>query len=245
MQTIASEFNLSETTFVLPPEDAANDARVRIFTPKRELAFAGHPVIGTALALREAGKAGDDILFELAVGTLPVRVNGRRARFETRVPLSVNDGPPAEKVAAASDLGPEAVRTERHAPVTAGLGNDFVLVELSDLAALEAAKAVPSEFDGETTGLYLYVRDGSRIRARMFAPLAGIPEDPATGSAAAALAAYLGKLEGRTIKLKIVQGVEMGRPSLIETEATIENGAPVAVTVAGTAVRVAEGRLLG
>lgn len=248
-QTIAREFNFSETTFVLPPEDPAHDARVRIFTPGAEMPFAGHPTVGTALALHDLGRAGDRMTLELNVGPIPVTVSGETARFTTRVPLTRAEGPAPETVARMIGLDASAIRTDRHAPVMAGVGVPYCLAELTDAAALAAAAPDTQAFraaagDGPLRlAAYLYLRDGPRIRARMFAPLGAVTEDPATGSAAAALAAFLGHLDGRSAAFEIAQGVEMGRPSRILAEVTVENGAPVEVAISGRAVRVMEGRL--
>ncbi len=248
-QTVAREFGYSETTFVLPPDDPAHDAKVRIFTPTMELPFAGHPTVGTALALNEAGLAGDEMVLELGVGPIPVTVRDGVARFTTRVPLSISPGPDAATVAGMVGLAKASVRTDRHLPETAGVGVPFLLAQLSGDADLVAARPDLDAFrraageDGGRLGLLVYLRDGASIRARMFAPLGGIMEDPATGSAAAALTAYLGRLDERSQSFEIVQGVEMGRPSLILTEVTVEDGAPVEVAVSGRAVRIMEGRI--
>ncbi len=245
---IAREFNFSETTFVMPSDAPDCDAKVRIFTPTQELAFAGHPTVGTAVAIHALGLVGSEMTLELGVGPIAVSVEGNRARFVTKVPLSTA---PAASVAVLADclgLDEFAIRRSNHVPVEAGLGTNFTLVELSDGAALSAASPNIDGFrkaaaDPELLAIFAYVRDGGRIDARMFAPLGGIPEDPATGSAAAALAAYLGKLDGRSQSFEISQGVQMGRPSLIEAAVTVEAGTPVAVSIAGHAVKVMEGRL--
>ena len=248
-QTIAREFGYSETTFVLPPEDPAHDAKVRIFTPTMELPFAGHPTVGTALALHEAGRAGDEMVLELGVGPIPVTVRDGVARFTTRVPLSTSPGPDAAAVAGMVGLAEVAIRTDRHSPEVARVGLPFLLAELGGDADLVAAYPDLDAFrrsageEAERLGLLVYLRDGPSIRARMFAPLGGVMEDPATGSAAAALTAYLGRLDGRSQSFEIVQGVEMERPSLILTEVTVEGGAPVEIAVSGRAVRVMEGRI--
>ena len=252
LQKIAAEFNLSETTFVYPPEAPGCDRKVRIFTPKSELAFAGHPTIGTAIALNQLGLAGEAMVLELGVGPIAVTVSGNHARFVTRVPLDTGPAPDIAALAPCAGLEAGAIRTDRHAPVSAGLGTEFVLAELTDTDALARAfpdtdafrKAAPGDA-ALRLSLMLYVRDGTRIEARMFAPLSGIPEDPATGSAAAALAAYLGGLDGASQRFEISQGVAMGRPSRIDAEVTVENGTPVEVAIAGQAVRVMEGRLSG
>lgn len=248
LQRIAREFNFSETTFVFPPSDPAHTARVRIFTPTSELRFAGHPTVGTAVALHALGRGGEEMVLELGVGPISVRVADGHARFVTRVPLEQRPGPDVAQIAAAIGQDLEVVRIDRHAPVIAGLGTDFVIAELTGAEALESATPVIDRFRAfddaaGVASLLIYIRDGQSIRARMFAPTHGIPEDPATGSAAAALAAMLGALDGRSQSFDITQGVEMGRPSLIEAEVTVDNGRPVAVAIGGRAVKVMEGRL--
>ncbi len=251
LQRIAREFNYSETTFVFPAIDAACDAKVRIFTPTQEIPFAGHPTIGTTLALHALGRIGDRAVLELGVGPIPVTVSDGSAELATQVPLETWDDPPVDVVAAAIGLASDVVRTDRHEPIIASVGLPFAVAELTDRAALAASvpntdafRAFEPSWPVDTHfDLLVYVRDGQRIEARMFAPLDGIPEDPATGSAAAALTAYLGRLDGVSQGFEISQGVDMGRPSLIRTSVDVENGAPREVRVAGTAVKVMEGRL--
>ncbi len=247
---IAREFNLSETVFVLPPDDPAHAARLRIFTPAVELPFAGHPLVGTAVALADGGHEGA-MVFELAVGPIAAEASGGRGRFVTHVPLTVGRTHGSADIAACLGLAPRDICTDPHPPVEAGLGSSFVLAEIASVAALGRASPDIAAFRrlafDATAALGLaimaYVRDGDDLRARMFAPLGGVVEDPATGSAAAALAAYLAERHGRDGALRIRQGIEMGRPSLIETDVTLAGGRATAVAVAGGAVRVAEGRL--
>ena len=249
MFQIAREFNFSETTFVLPPKDPKHTAQVRIFTPGVELAFAGHPTVGTAIALAEMRGAAPDMVFELGVGPIPVRVTDNGARFVTTVPLSVGKAPSTAQLQDCIGVGPGDIRTNRHTPVCAGLGTDFTLIEMTDQAAL--AKAAPNTdafratagADADRLALFLYVRDGAKVDARMFQPLGGIPEDPATGSAAAALAGYLGQLDGASAQFEITQGVAMGRPSRIKAEVTVQDGTPVSVAISGSAVKVMQGEL--
>jgi len=245
LQKIAREFNFSETTFVYPPEDPVHTARVRIFTPTREVPFAGHPTIGTAIALADLGRPGDMIL-ELGVGPVPCRAGDGAAQFRTTRPLELLHTPEAAVVADCLGLFTDDVRTDRVPPVVASVGLPFVFAELTGLeplaravprreAFLSAAARYPLPFDFAVAA---YVRDGGDIRMRMFAPLDDIPEDPATGSAAAALGALLASEDGTAVSLDIAQGLEMGRPSRIRIEA-----GPEGVTVAGSARRVMEGRL--
>lgn len=246
LQKIAREFNFSETVFVYPPADPAHTARLRIFTPTQEVPFAGHPTIGTAIALRDLGRPAEMVL-ELGVGPIPCTVTAGRARFVTRRPLERLHDVEVGAVAAALGLADADIVTARHAPVMASVGLPFVFAELSGPDALARAAPVidafragqaryPSAFDFAAAP---YLRDGNTIRMRMFAPLDNIPEDPATGSAAAALGALLADLGGAPVTLDIAQGVEMGRPSRIRIAADRDG-----VAVEGTARRVMEGRLL-
>lgn len=246
LQQIAKEFGFSETTFVFPPTRPDTAARVRIFTPDEEIPFAGHPTIGTALALRDEGGPADMVL-DLGVGPIACRVSGARAAFTTTVSLAAWPGPPPEVIAACTGLGPSDIRSDRHPPVIASVGLGFAIAELASPEALAAARCVSDPFRayqpqwpaGSQFMLLVYIRDGDAIQSRVFAPLVGVPEDPATGSAAAALAAWLARHEGRSLSLDISQGVEMGRPSRILARADADG-----VTISGEAVRVMEGRLL-
>ena len=250
LQKIAREFNFSETTFVFPPETPGNTARVRIFTPMNEVPFAGHPTVGTAVALAGLGR-GPEMVLELGVGPIVASADGQTGRFITHVPLSRGAKPAPGDVARCLSLPEEALRTDRHVPEVAGVGLEFCLAELTspqalaacvpDIAAFRDAEAAyPGPLD---FAVMAYCRTSAEVRARMFAPLDNIPEDPATGSAAAALAAYLAELEGRDMSLSIAQGVEMGRPSRIAASAVVTGGLARSVTVSGQAVQVAEGRL--
>lgn len=260
MQRIAREFNLSETTFVLPPETAEGTARLRIFTPAAELPFAGHPTIGTAIALAERGSAfgrpvGAALVLEEGVG--PIRCTTARedglwqATFTTAVPFQRLGA--VELATAAACLGlPEArIRTAAHPPLIASKGLPFAFVELADAAALDdaapdlaafraAAPRFPAAAGHFDVAAYVRV-DPATVEMRMFAPLAGIPEDPATGSAAAALGALLCELDGAPVDLTIAQGVAMGRPSTIRVRAEIRDGLSI-VQIGGSAVRVMQGR---
>ena len=245
LQAITREFNFSEVTFVYPPQNPAHTARVRIFTPTREVPFAGHPTIGTAIALHDLGR-GSDLVLELGVGPIPCHVGETGASFTTPVPLEVIAQPAPSLVAEALGLPVAAIRTDRHAPVQASLGLAFVLLELADRAALAAAQPVieacrrgaalhPAGLD---FAIFAYVRNGEAVEARMFAPLDNMPEDPATGSASATLGAFLAQLPGGPQRLAISQGVDMGRPSQIGV--LVGAGG---VTVTGQAVKTMAGRL--
>lgn len=210
MQALAREFNLSETTFVLPPDNPQHHARVRIFTPRHELPFAGHPNVGTGFVLAGRMEAPPEhLVFEEIAGLVRVHVlrdadgaiNG--ARIAAPRALSIDIAIPTELVAACASLSPEDIATNAHTPLVASVGTPFVIAEVAsvarlsqanaDFAAFRAAAAALPEI-AERFALLLYARhdgDATRLRARMFAPLSGIVEDPATGSACAALAALL------------------------------------------------------
>jgi trans-2,3-dihydro-3-hydroxyanthranilate isomerase len=249
LQKIAREFNFSEVTFVYPPKDPAHTAKVRIFTPTMEIPFAGHPTIGTAIALRDAGHEGP-LTLELGIGPIICDFAGDSAAFTINAQLTRLATPDPALVAQALGLGTEAIDLTTHAPLQATIGLPFVLVALRSKDDLDAsapsvdhirqgAKTYPASID---FALYAYVRDGNHIDARMFAPLDNIPEDPATGSAAATLAALLTEELGQDLTLDILQGEKMGRPSNIS--ATTRHGNPVAVTIAGQAVRTMQGTLV-
>lgn len=242
LQALAREFNFSETVFLFPPE-GPGVAKVRIFTPTMEVPFAGHPVIGTAVMLAEAG-LGPDMVLELGIGPMAVRAAGGHGAFTNLTPLTRLAMPDPALVARA--LGtPEG--TLKGAPVMAGVGLPFTFTELVDRAALSDLVPDAGAFrEGNArypTGLdfaqYAYTRDNGTIHARMFAPLDNIPEDPATGSAAAALGALLCAQDGETVILTIHQGEDMGRPSRFTVEAR-----PGAVTVSGPALRIMEGKVM-
>jgi trans-2,3-dihydro-3-hydroxyanthranilate isomerase len=246
LQGIAAEFNFSEVTFVYPPVDASHTARVRIFTPTMEVPFAGHPTIGTAKALVDQGH-GPDMVLELGIGPLPCTAGPDGVRFTTQAPLKRLATPDPALVARALGLAPDRLETRQHPPTLASVGLPFTLTALktrADLAACQTdiaafrdgAKAHPQGLD---FAQFVYLREGDRVQARMFAPLDNIPEDPATGSACAALAALLCDLDGQPLSLTVQQGCDMGRPSTIHLTADGK-----AVTVTGQAVRVMEGTLL-
>jgi trans-2,3-dihydro-3-hydroxyanthranilate isomerase len=263
MQSHAAEFNLSETTFVLPPDNPQHHARVRIFTPRTELPFAGHPNVGTGYVLaRRDPNPPDHLVFEEIAGL--VRVYPQRdpagqiagARISAPRALSLDIALPIDVVAACASLREDDVLTTAHPPLVASVGTPFVIAELTSLEALSRAtpdlaafRAAADRFSDISTrfALHLYVRidgDATRLRTRMFAPLAGVLEDPATGSANAALAALLTSLapgENVDLAYDIEQGVEMGRPSRIVATARKTAEGPVTATVAGCCVPVLRG----
>ncbi|MFY0619106.1 PhzF family phenazine biosynthesis protein [Shimia sp.] len=243
LQKIAREFNFSETTFVYPAESEEHSARVRIFTPTMEIPFAGHPVIGTALALRDEGAKGP-LTFELGVGPITCQISESSAEFLTQAPLEHLADPDPTLVAEALGKTTDAIDFSVHPPCMASLGLAFTITQLKDRESLASLTPDIAAFrrgrDAHPSSLdfaqFAYVREGSQVSARMFAPLDDIPEDPATGSACATLGALLAKIESTPVTLSILQGEDMGRPSEISVVAD-SNG----VTVSGNAVRVMEG----
>jgi trans-2,3-dihydro-3-hydroxyanthranilate isomerase len=265
MQAIAADFNLSETTFVLPPDNPQNHARVRIFTPKTEMPFAGHPNVGTAFVLATmAGDPPDHYTFEEIAGLVRVHIqrdpNGVIAGARVAAPrsLSIDIAVPTDLVAACAGLTADDIATDTHTPLIASVGTPFVIAEVRSLDALARARpdlaafrrgAVAFPALAERFNLHLYVRkdgDATRLRVRMFAPLSGVLEDPATGSANAALAALLTSMapgENADLHYEIEQGLEMGRPSEIIAQARKTAEGPVSASVAGTCVAVGHGTL--
>jgi trans-2,3-dihydro-3-hydroxyanthranilate isomerase len=244
MQALARELNLAESTFVTPGS-AAGKFRVRIFTPAAELPFAGHPTVGTAVVLAHLGRAEgrEEIVLEEGVG--PVRValrEGGATFFLEGAPERRSHDVPADEIAAM--IGVEAVFGEAW---QAGFGLPFLFIPVHDAAVvgesglrLDRWNALASRFWGR--GVYVHAMNGDQVHARMFAPGLGVSEDPATGSAAAALAGSLTPTAGLERRLTIRQGVEINRPSTIETTTTFAGGAVAAVSVGGGAVVVGEGR---
>jgi trans-2,3-dihydro-3-hydroxyanthranilate isomerase len=260
MQQVAREFNFSETAFVLPPE-LGQARRVRIFTPAVEVPFAGHPNIGTAFVLATMGAFGSidgtiTITFEEKAGLVPITIRRREGRLwcELSAPerLSLGKTVAAETLASAVSLAPNDVVATTHPPRVASVGLPFLVAELEDRAALARARVNAAGFDaiaaqGITPDVHLYTRsaDDFDIRARMFAPFDGVPEDPATGSANCALAGLLshyGDGDG-TVSWRIAQGVEMGRPSVLEASAEKRDGVVVTTRIGGASVLVSEGTI--
>lgn len=259
MQSLAAELNYSETTFVLPPVDPANTARVRIFTRSHEMPFAGHPNVGTAFVLARHGRDSGGVLrFEEIAGLVTVAVDRDAAgevsgaTIAAPQPLSTGVTLAPEGIAACAGLDPADILTGRHEPVRASVGVHFVLAEVAaealaratpDLTQFRALRDATSGLEGRLS-LFLYSRDGQAIRARMFAPISGTWEDPATGSASATLATLLLSLDGGdSASFTLSQGVEMGRPSLLQLTARRgEDG--IRATVGGSCVPVFRGEAL-
>jgi trans-2,3-dihydro-3-hydroxyanthranilate isomerase len=257
MQSLAAEFNLSETTFVLPPDDPAHTARVRIFTRTTEMPFAGHPNVGTAYVLAQQNRDRNGrLLFEELAGLVEIDVERDAsgavlgATIAAPQPLSLGVEIPVEEVAACARIEPGDVIVRAHRPVQASLGNPFVLAEVTPEAL---ARAVPDitafrrGVDREPAlkgrfSLYLYAHEGKgRAQARMFAPLGGTFEDAATGSAAGPLGALLLSFsDAAERRFDIRQGVVMGRPSLLRVVAhRAADG--IRATIAGRCVPVLRG----
>jgi trans-2,3-dihydro-3-hydroxyanthranilate isomerase len=264
MQMVAAEFNLSETVFVFEPRNAINTARVRIFTPKRELPFAGHPTVGAAalIAHRRAGDllAAQDlrIVLEEPIGDVVCGARHRQgqaiaAYFELpKLPQRLDDKPPP-KTEIAAGLGLEArdIGFDAHEPSLYSAGAPYLFVPIRSLEAIgRAAPGAMAWATKDGPAAYLYTRevarDGSAYHARMFAPAWGVTEDPATGSAVAAFAGVVQIFDcpaDGEHTLTIEQGFEMGRPSLIALGLTIEAGALTAATIGGSVVIVSSGAL--
>ncbi len=267
MQAIAREFNLSETVFVFPSDLPAHTAKLRIFSPYRELPFAGHPTIGTAifLATERFGEIKSEqnamIVLEEGIGTVRCGVVLREnatgfAEFDIpQLPKPL--GPPADKadIATALDLSPHEIGFENHRPSNYSVGVPFTFVPVADLSVLAKAHPRPSLWtrgfgSGEHNRAFVYCREtkncDSGFHGRMFAIGHGVSEDPATGAAAAAFSAvvhYFDDLTDGTHLRRIEQGFEMGRPSLIDLEIDIENGELHAARIGGQAIIVARGEL--
>jgi len=269
MQCLAREMNLSETTFVLPPQAPGADFKVRIFTPAAELPFAGHPVVGTHWVLAHLGRVGlrepvTQVRFELGVGVLPADLHVTGGRVE-RVVMT-QDRPTFHAVledvtnlAAGLGLAPEAI-TETGLPVqvvSTGLPQMMVPVRsLAEVQALHPGRLNTSALDrachavGAEQCVMVFTFETERpeamVHVRMFAPLLGVPEDPATGSANGALGAYLVHhravpVTEPTVHIVSEQGAEMGRPSTLHVEVDLSGDEPVAVRVGGQVAPVAEG----
>jgi trans-2,3-dihydro-3-hydroxyanthranilate isomerase len=278
MQRIAREMNLSETVFVLPSQDERALRRLRIFTPARELPFAGHPVVGTwnmlaregIVPLPEGGSGWSHIQHELGIGVLPVdiefkesqplRVVMTQGKFEARPMISGAD----ERAFIARALGLDLSDLDESLPIqTVSTGNSMLVVPVRSLDALgrcrpESTNIVAAYQRAGATGCYAFTRetkDGSpsEAHARFFVPDMGIPEDPATGSAAGPLAAYLvhhGALDADAASVDnisrfvIEQGDFMERPSRIHAEVKGTRGAVERVRIGGPSVVVARGELM-
>ncbi len=264
MQAVAAEFNLSETVFVLPAAGPVHTAAARIFTPSRELPFAGHPTVGAAVLLgieRAAAGNGNEemvLVIEEQVGPVRCGVSLRSDRAGHAVfdlpRLPAEGSPPLVREALAGALGltPGEIGFENHRPSSFDAGLAFAFVPVRDLETIAKARVNRAAWQAAFGDLaaYLYCRDvgdtAHHFHARMFAPALGIAEDPATGSAVAALGGVIAKFDqppGGTHRYIVEQGFEMGRPSLIELEIDMDDGAVVGGRLGGEAVIVARGNI--
>jgi len=261
MQAIATEFNYAETTFVLPPWATAHTAHVRIFTPRSEIPFAGHPNVGTGVVLaREleanGGAPQGRLVFEEASGLVPIRILREGdtvigAELTAPAALALGSRVSAADSAACLSLDATDINLENHPPQVLSVGLPFLVAELTSKDALRRAK--PNALTHEhilppigTDAIFAYTLGSTpeELHARMFSPLDCIPEDPATGSAAAAAIALLATLRTEPngeIAWRIEQGIEMGRPSLLKGRTEKRDGVVTAVHIAGFAVQVMSG----
>jgi trans-2,3-dihydro-3-hydroxyanthranilate isomerase len=257
MQAVAAEFNYAETTFVLPPKDPNHTAEVRIFTPKAEMPFAGHPNVGTAFMLAHLGRVtGDRLVFEEKAGLVPLeltRTAGQvtAARLAAPRPFTMGETVEASLVAEACGLDPRDIKGT---PVVVSTGNNFLFAEVVSREALKRAAGRTDVFARHlpmerTVGIHLFVpihEDGVEIQTRMFAPLFGVPEDPATGSANVSLAGLLAHRDPRadvSLAMTIGQGFDMGRPSILQGAADKKGGTVTATYIGGRCVPMMTGTI--
>jgi len=264
MQSIAREFNLSETVFVLPPADKTHRAKLRIFTPAAELAFAGHPTVGSAVLINrmDGGSGKREIVLEEGVGPVRCMVEALdaqtgSARFAlARLPGESGPTGPVDAIAAALGLDETDIGFDGLKPGRWSAGNEFNLVPLRSLDAMRRCRANTARWSEAFLGregrasAFMFCREtverGHAFHARMFAPLGGIPEDPATGSAVAGLAGMLARftpMADGAHEFVIEQGYEMGRQSLIRLSMTMGGGQLTGAAIAGEAVVMNEGTL--
>ncbi len=264
MQRIAREMNLSETVFLAPPETREGTRRVRIYTPAVEIPFAGHPTVGTAYFLAATGAVeltGErtDIVLEENIGPVPVEIMAREGfpvstRLTTAVAPELREAPyTPDDLARMLSLPPGSVGGNDLEPEFASAGLPFLVVPLRDLEACRESRLDLQVWerllaDAWSRLVYVVTREaegeGVDLHVRMYGPGSGVPEDPATGSAAAALGGYLGKragLEDGTMSWTVEQGLEMGRPSVLQVEAVARSGAVSRVRVGGGSVMVSRG----
>jgi trans-2,3-dihydro-3-hydroxyanthranilate isomerase len=261
MQALAVEFNYIETTFVLPPQNPAHTSQVRIFTPEREVPFAGHPNIGTAfLIARERIASGDPppvhFVFEEAAGLVQIDLMHEGgavvgAELLARLPLTRGAQVDAARAAVCVGLSADDVRTDGHAPQVISVGLPFLVFELASRDALRRARPDRRAYDDVlpldgATSIYVYTRDSALdgkaepfdLQSRMFTRR--MAEDPATGSATAALTALLAELRGVDVRLRVLQGEDMGRPSTLLTRA-VHDGQTTRAYVGGRCAAMFEG----
>jgi trans-2,3-dihydro-3-hydroxyanthranilate isomerase len=266
LQRIAIEFNYSETAFVFPPDDPKHTRKVRIFTPGAEIPFAGHPTVGTAFALAALGEIPLDegharVVLEEGVGPVPVLIraeHGRPVFSQLSVATLPEAGPPPPEAARLAEL-----LSLREADLAGGssvpqaftCGLPFLFVPVRDRDAVRRARIRPDIWERELASFWspdimVFSRDperpGAHVRARVFCPGMNVPEDPATGSACAALGGYLAQRDRTAsglLRYVVEQGVEMGRPSVLELEVEKSDGKISAVRVGGRSVMVMKGTI--
>jgi trans-2,3-dihydro-3-hydroxyanthranilate isomerase len=266
LQGIAREFNLSETVFVYPPRKRGHTRRLRIFTPSEELPFAGHPTVGSAYVLAATGAirltgAETRIILEEGVGPVPVLIRGKRGKPTfaqlTVAKLPEVGPPPPGRTFLAEMLGldPAELLGGMMAPQAVSCGLRFLFVPLRDRDAVARARVKMDHWEATLKSywapqLMVFSRDpihaGADVHARVFVPGLSVPEDPATGSAAAALGGYLAARETATdarLRYQIEQGVEMGRPSYLSVEGEKAGGDVAAVRVGGACAMISEGTI--
>ncbi|MEO1242881.1 MAG: PhzF family phenazine biosynthesis protein [Pseudomonadota bacterium] len=258
MQTVTREFNLAETSFVLPPEDPANTARIRIFTPGYEMPFAGHPTVGTAIAVARARNLSGELRFELNAGLFPVTVetneDGGFSEFKNpNLPVETGAPPSTELIEAALSLPGGSIDRGAAKPRRVGAGVDYIYcrtsMETVRMAKVNSAAWEALDLDN-IVGIHLYTEGGeapdAAYHARMFAPDVGVIEDPATGSAAAALPGHIALSDNLTDGEHhwiIEQGFEMGRPSRIHARIETGGGKIQSVRIGGNAIKMQQGQI--
>ena len=265
MQRVAREFNLSETVFVMPPESPDNRASIRIFTPFKELPFAGHPTVGTAVLLAELDGLQDGeqsrLVLEEQLGNVVCEVtrgpNGTNARFGLpKLPNISALNLDMDVLAAGMGLTTDQIGLPGHEITVCEAGVPFPMIPIVDLDAIGAIEINNSELArcmsdaGQVAEIYAYTKqcvgEDAHYHARMFAPAFGIAEDPATGSAVAAFAAQIMSFDhpgdGNHVFV-IEQGFEMGRPSRITLHLNVSEGKLVDAAIEGGAIRVTEGAI--
>ena len=266
MLSVAREFNYSETTFVLPPRNPAHSRRVRIFTPASEIPFAGHPTVGTAYVLASIGEialTGDEtsIVFEEGVGPVPVLIRAKSgrpvfSRLTAAKPPEVGPAlPPRAELARILSLGDDDLLNGDMSPQIVSCGLEFAFVPVRDRDAVKRSRIRFDLWEAALAGtpganVMVFAMDaeepGHDVRARMYGPGVSVPEDPATGSACAALGGYLGARSSQrdgALRWVVEQGYEMGRPSVLEIDVEKQNGAVSAIHVGGASVLVCEGSI--
>lgn len=266
MQAIATEFNLSETAFVFPPDDPAHTRKVRIFTPAAEIPFAGHPTVGTAHVLASIGEIEGEvetrIVLEEQVGPVPVTIRWHEGApvfcqlSVAQLPIVGPRPPTRSAIAEMLSLDVQDLVTGSNVIEAVSCGMPFLFVPVRDRDAVARARVRLDLWEEKFKNYWapqimVFSRDPelerSDIRARVFVPGLSVPEDPATGSCAAALGGYLGArddMQSGKLTYRVEQGFEMGRPSLLDIEVDKREGRIVGIRVGGESVLVSRGELL-